>query len=97
MLSEEELELIQQKMKQVDTTNFGEYARKMLIDGYIVKTDLSALKEVTIEMSRIGNNVNQIARLVNEKKQTDLNELQEVRLCINQIWNLLKKTLRKFV
>ena len=33
-LNETELNLIQHKMRQLGTRNFGAYARKMLIDGY---------------------------------------------------------------
>ena len=35
-LSEQELRLIQHKMRRLGTHNFGAYARKMLIDGYII-------------------------------------------------------------
>ena len=35
-LSEQELNLIQHKMRRLGTHNFGVYARKMLIDGYII-------------------------------------------------------------
>ena len=38
-LNEQELNLIQHKMRQLGTRNFGAYARKMLIDGYIIKVD----------------------------------------------------------
>ncbi len=38
-LNEQELNLIQHKMRQLGTHNFGAYARKMLIDGYIIKVD----------------------------------------------------------
>ena len=36
-LNKQELNLIQHKMRQLGTHNFGAYARKMLIDGYIIK------------------------------------------------------------
>jgi hypothetical protein len=39
-LTEEEKELIRQKMKQAETDNFSAYARKMLIDGYVIQMDL---------------------------------------------------------
>ena len=35
-LREQELNLIQHKMRRLGTHNFGAYARKMLIDGYII-------------------------------------------------------------
>ena len=38
-LNEQELNLIQHKMRQLGTHNFGAYTRKMLIDGYIIKVN----------------------------------------------------------
>ena len=38
-VTEYEKELIERKMGQLGTKNFGAYARKMLIDGYIIKVD----------------------------------------------------------
>lgn len=40
-----EKELIERKMKQLDTKNFGAYTRKMLIDGYIIKVDYTQQKK----------------------------------------------------
>ena len=34
-LNEQELSMVRHKMNQLGTRNFGAYARKMLIDGYI--------------------------------------------------------------
>lgn len=58
----EERALIQQKMAQLHTKNFSAYARKMLIDGYIVHMDTSDIRAQTAELQKIGVNVNQIAR-----------------------------------
>ena len=41
----EERALIQQKMAQLGTRNFSAYARKMLIDGYIVHMDTSDIRQ----------------------------------------------------
>ena len=43
-LNEQELNLIQHKMRQLGTHNFGAYARKMLIDGYIIKVNYTEQK-----------------------------------------------------
>ena len=61
----EERALIQQKMAQLGTRNFSAYARKMLIDGYIVHMDTSDIRAQTAELQKIGVNVNQIARRIN--------------------------------
>ena len=57
----EERALIQQKMAQLGTKNFSAYARKMLIDGYIVHIDTVPIRAQTAELQKIGVNINQIA------------------------------------
>ena len=49
-LNEQELNLIQYKMHQLGTHNFGAYARKMLIDGYIIKVDYTEQKKRQTEI-----------------------------------------------
>ena len=58
----EERELIRQKMALLHTRNFSAYARKMLIDGYVVHIDTTDIRAQTAELQKIGVNVNQIAR-----------------------------------
>ncbi|SRR5690554_2158991 len=79
-LSEEESELINAKMLQAGTTNFSEYARKMLIDGYVIKRDFTEMKALTKELSNLARSINQIAKRVNETRsiyEQDIKDLQE--------------------
>jgi|LSQX01.2.fsa_nt_gb hypothetical protein len=79
-LSEEESELINAKMLQAGTTNFSEYARKMLIDGYVIKRDFTEMKALTKELSNLARSINQIAKRVNETRsiyEQDVKDLQE--------------------
>ena len=64
-LNEQELSVVRHKMNQLGTRNFGAYARKMLIDGYIVHIDTGPVRAQTAELQKIGVNINQIARSVN--------------------------------
>ena len=61
----EERKLIEQKMAQLPTKWIGAYMRKMAIDGYIIYTDLSEIKEFQKELQAIGRNINQIAKRIN--------------------------------
>ena len=56
----EEKKLIRQKMILSKTRNMGAYLRKMAIDGYIINTDTTPIKQVYEEMHKIGVNINQI-------------------------------------
>jgi outer membrane murein-binding lipoprotein Lpp len=61
----EEKKLIQKKMGQYSTGNFSRYARKMLIDGYVINVDLSDFQRLSAEVNAVGTNINQIAKAVN--------------------------------
>ena len=59
-VTEYEKQLIENKMKQLGTKNFGAYARKMLIDGYIIKVDYTHQKKLAAAVSRVASNINYI-------------------------------------
>lgn len=62
----EERERIEERMAQLGTTNMAAYLRKIAIDGYVLKLDLPELKEMVSLLRRSSNNLNQIAKRVNE-------------------------------
>jgi len=65
-VSENEKELIQQKMELLGTGNMSAYLRKMAIDGYTVRLDIPELKEILSLLRYAGNNLNQLTRRVHE-------------------------------
>ncbi len=46
-VTEEEKQLIEEKMAQLQTKRIGAYLRKMAIDGYIIQVDTTDIKEMT--------------------------------------------------
>ena len=80
LVSEKEADMIRQKMLQVGTANFSMYARKMLIDGYVIKRDFTELKALTNELANLARNINQIALRANETRsiyQQDIDDLKQ--------------------
>ena len=63
-VTEEERTLIEEKMKQVPTSNMEAYLREMAIDVYIIEFDHSDIKKMTAELQKLGVNINQTARRV---------------------------------
>jgi len=96
-VSEAERDMIDEKMRQQNTNNFGAYARKMLIDGYSINTDYSDLKAVAAEMQKIGININQIAKRVNSTTRIYEQDFEEMKRGIADIWRLLKSSLSRVV
>ena len=89
----EERALIQQKMAQLGTKNFSAYARKMLIDGYIVHIDPGPVRAQTAELQKIGVNINQIARRINSAGTMYAQDLEDIKGALAQIWQLQRSNL----
>ncbi len=81
-VTEEERRLIEQKMALLGTRNMSAYLRKMALDGYVVRMDLPELKELVLLMRYTSNNVNQMARRLNEGGKIYEVDVREV--CQNQ-------------
>ena len=94
-VTQEERALIQQKMAQLHTKNFSAYARKMLIDGYIVHMDTSDIRAQTAELQKIGVNVNQIAKRVNSTGSVYQEDIEEIKGVLAEIWRLQRLSLLK--
>lgn len=65
-VTEREKQLIEDRMHEIGTANREAYLRKIAIDGMLVKLKVPELKEIVSLMRRTSNNVNQIARRLNE-------------------------------
>lgn len=89
----EERELIEQKMSQIPTKRIGAYLRKMAIDGYIIYTDTSNVKEFTKELQAIGRNINQIAKRVNATDRVYETDIEEIKERLDDIWQLQRRIL----
>lgn len=94
-VSQEELDMIHQKMAEFGTSNMGAFVRKMVIDGYIVKLDIPELKEIIHLLGPIGNNVNQMARKLNAGGSIYREDLAEVSDKLDAVYKLQRKILKK--
>ena len=89
-VTEQEKNLIEHKMKQLGTENFGAYARKMLIDGYIIKVDYTEQKKLAVAVSRVATNINQICHRINSTGHVYEDDVAELKARQAEIWELLK-------
>ena len=92
-VTEEEKRLIDEKIKQLPTQRYGAYLRKMAIDGYIIHTDMSSLKEMNKALFSIGRNINQIAKRLNAGGTAYKADMDEIRERMEQIWQLQRRIL----
>ena len=94
LVSKEEKELIQKKIAQTRIRNMSGYLRKMAIDGYIINVDLSCIKEMLPLLRNVTNNINQIAKRVNETGNVYQQDIAEVNAKVDGIWDMTEQILK---
>ena len=94
-VTEAERDMIEQKMAQVGTDNLSAYLRKIAIDGYIVKLDLPELREMISLLRRSSNNLNQIAKRLNETGRFYAADLEDMLRRQEQLWQTANRILSR--
>ena len=92
-VTEEEKNLIDQKMKLLPTRQYGKYLRKMAIDGYIIYTDTTDIKEMNQILGAISRNINQIAKRVNYSGRVYQEDIKEIQRRMDEIWTIQRQIL----
>lgn len=90
--SEKELEQIKKKVKKSKLTQ-SEYLLRSALDKNILVVD--GLKEILIELSREGNNLNQIAKVLNQKEEFKAEQFLETKEKLMELWSLIEKILKE--
>ena len=78
------------KMNQLGTRNFGAYARKMLINGYIIKVDYTEQKKLAAAVSRIATNINHVCHRINSTGHFYDADVAELKERMADVWEMLK-------
>lgn len=94
-LTPEEQALLKSKMARIGVTNQEAFIRKMALDGLMVRLDLPELKEMISLLRYTGNNINQIAKRLNESGRAYKTDFDEVREKQERIWQLANEILMK--
>ena len=90
-LTEKEKSMIEVKAKKLNMTITKFIISSCLKDKIVI---INGLDNIDTELRRIGNNINQLTRLANEKIITVI-DLKELRMEVNNIWQLLKQLVQK--
>lgn len=94
-LTEEEHRLLKEKMARIGVTNQEAFLRKMALDGLVIRLDLPELKQMISLLRYTSNNINQIAKRLNESGRTYDTDLTEILEKQKQLWGLANEVLMK--
>ena len=96
VISEQEADLIKERMAELGITNLSAYLRKMAVDGYIIHLDMSDIQEMIRLLRICSNNLNQYARRANETGSVYAADVEDLRVRLDNLWDDMDKLLRGF-
>ena len=96
-VSQDEYDLIRQKMAQSGYVNMSAYLRKMAIDGLIVKLDMSEMKEILRMLRYNGNNINQIAKRLIADEGIYTSDISDIKETQTEILKLIREVYLKLL
>ena len=85
-VTEEEQKLIQQAQAQTGIRSLRAYLLKMAVNGYVINLDLADVRECSRLLRIISNNVNQLAKRVNEGGNIYAADIADIQERLGQIW-----------
>ena len=94
-VSEEEEKLIRKKMQESGIMSIGAYLRKMAIDGYCIRLDITDVKEVLRLLRINSNNINQYTKKANETGRVYIEDIKHIEASQEEIWEMMKQILTK--
>ncbi|MHB8130572.1 MAG: plasmid mobilization protein [Mobilitalea sp.] len=95
-LSEEEREQVN-KEAESNGLNPSEYVRELIIHGGRVDTSLKIdRRDIINQISRVGNNVNQLTHLANSERSVSNHAIMQVVGYMKEIRNLLMEVMNKW-
>ena len=95
MVDEKERDLIYERMNEAGVGSLRAYMLKMALNGRIIRVELDSVDEMIRLLSNVSNNINQIARRVNETNNIYAADVNDLRIRYDELWEQTKEILRR--
>ena len=95
VMSQDELDRMQQKMQEVGIQNKSAYLRKMALDGYCVNLELEDVKKMVSLLRYCSNNLNQYAKRANESGSIYAEDIRDLQRRLDELWEMQKLILKR--
>jgi hypothetical protein len=95
MVDEKERDMIYKRMKQSGIKTLRAYLLKQAIDGRIIHVELNSVHEMVRLLSNATNNINQIAKRVNQTGNFYASDVATLQARYDELWTQAKEILRR--
>ena len=92
-VSADDRKQIRRKMEELGIQNQSAYLRKMALDGYCIKLDLTDVKELVYLLRMCSNNLNQYAKKANQTGSIYEEDIRDLQKRFEEFWEIGKELL----
>lgn len=85
-VTQEEYDLIMERMNEIGFPSTRSYLLKMALNGYIFNLDLADVRECSRLLRIVSNNLNQITKRANETGSIYIADIKDVHARLDEIW-----------
>ena len=94
-LSDNELYVLENKVKASGMRNKSEYIRHMILYNYTYDINYDGLKEYSYQIAALGRNINMIRERIMKTGNVYEEDLKEIKELMDKIWQTHASTLSK--
>ncbi len=87
-LNDNEKRILDSKWKMSGMRSRNSFLRQLLIEGIVYDVDYSYLREYNAQLGKIGGNINQIAKRINETRSIYEKDITDIRKEMKKLWQL---------
>jgi hypothetical protein len=91
----EEHDMIKRRMEQAGVKNLRAFILKQAIDGRVIHVELKSVNEMCRLLSNATNNINQVAKRINETGSVYAADINDLSDRYNELWTQAREILRK--
>jgi len=93
-VTEEERDMIRRRQAQTSIKNLRAYLLKMAVNGHVIEVELGSVREMNRLLSNVANNINQIAKRVNETNDAYSADITNIQARQDEIWGQQREVLK---
>lgn len=90
-ITEEEYQMLLQQRDFLKYSSIAQVLRAYIHSGHCYRFDMSGLYDFSTQISRVGNNINQIAAVVNETYSVTPYQMKKLQSQMTEIQEIVKK------
>jgi len=95
-LTDDERDLLLQRMTDANMKNMQSYLRKMALTGYILRLDISEVRETLRFLASTANNINQLAKRANETRSIYAQDMIQLREDVGNLQGQVSDIMKVF-